>query len=151
MVRRNPRTGHAALNLNGLWLAQQQATVVVRIVAACLYDPGSLQWRRATEPAVGRHWRFAPGDPASVWATDRLLHEFPLEPGLYWIRWSVKGEDAVPRGHPLEQQAMVVSGPVLCNDVAMAPPPAGQVATCVPFATRAEARFVPDPSRDCEY
>jgi hypothetical protein len=45
---------------------------------------------------------------------------------------------------------MVVSRPVLCNDIAMEPPPAGHVAMCVPFATRAEARFVPDPALACE-
>jgi hypothetical protein len=32
-------------------------------------------------------------------------------------------------------------------DVMLGPPPPGRVAMCVPFADRAEARFVPDPSR----
>jgi hypothetical protein len=37
----------------------------------------------------------------------------------------------------------------LCNDVDLWQPPSGQVAACVPYADRAEARFVLTPAEAC--
>jgi hypothetical protein len=43
----------------------------------------------------------------------------------------------------------VASGPVLCNDIDLGPAPPGQIAACVPYANRAEARFVAEPAKAC--
>ncbi len=48
-----------------------------------------------------------------------------------------------------QRDAQLVSGPVLCNDIDLGPAPSGQIATCVPFKDKAEARFVPVPSLAC--
>jgi hypothetical protein len=38
---------------------------------------------------------------------------------------------------------------MLCEDIHLGAAPEGKVATCIPYAKRAEARFVPDPVLTC--
>lgn len=69
--------------------------------------------------------------------TDQVLIVIPEPVGLFWAEWE---ED----GHRVT--SFMYAGPILCEDVMLGPTPPGQVAVCVPFADRAEARFVPDPA-----
>jgi hypothetical protein len=70
--------------------------------------------------------------------TDQILLTISEPVGLFWVEWE---ED----GHRVTSFAF--AGRTLCNDVMLGPAPEGRVAVCVPFADRAEARFVPDPAR----
>ena len=69
--------------------------------------------------------------------TDQILLVIPEAVGLFWMDWE---ED----GHRVTSFAY--AGPMLCEDVMLGPAPPGRIPLCVPFADRAEARFVPDPS-----
>jgi len=72
--------------------------------------------------------------------TDQALFVLPQRVGLFWVEWL---EDERAAG------SLAVSGPVLCNDIEIGEPPAGTIAACVPFATSAVAKFVPDPRTHC--
>ena len=56
-------------------------------------------------------------------------------PALFAFMWTENG---------VESSQMLTCGGILCNDISLPPPPAGQVAACVPGATSARAQFVPD-------
>lgn len=70
--------------------------------------------------------------------TDQILLTIPEAVGLFWVAWEEDGRRVT---------SFAYAGPTLCNDVMLGPAPAGRVAVCVPFADRAEARFVPDPAQ----
>jgi hypothetical protein len=70
--------------------------------------------------------------------TDQVLLVVPEPVGLFWAEWEENGHRVT---------SFMYAGPILCEDVMLGPTPPGQVAVCVPFADRAEARFVPDPTR----
>ena len=70
-----------------------------------------------------------------------VVAELPARVGLYWVQWS---ED----GRPFA--SLRASGPVLCNDVMLAPQSRpGMIATCIPLQDSARAGYVPDPSSQC--
>jgi hypothetical protein len=72
--------------------------------------------------------------------TDQTLLALPETTGLFWLEWF---ED------DRKSNDIAVSGPFLCNDIDIGDPPAGMIATCVPFKDHAEAAFVPDPKIHC--
>jgi hypothetical protein len=73
----------------------------------------------------------------------------PSEVALFWVQWLERvAEDRTSPRETL-REALAPAGPVLCNDVDLAPAPPGRVAACVPFTDRAEARHVPIPREAC--
>ncbi|HEY8196597.1 MAG TPA: hypothetical protein VIG04_06445 [Gemmatimonadales bacterium] len=111
----------------------------VAIRAVFRYDPETEAWRRlALEPLPAMTLTVAA--PRQIYSaeSDQVLLTIPLPVGLFWALWE---ED----GHRLA--SAIYAGPILCEDVMLGPAPPGRLAMCVPFADRAEARFVPDPSR----
>jgi hypothetical protein len=47
------------------------------------------------------------------------------------------------------RDTLATSGPILCQDIDLGPTPAGKMPACVPFADKAQARFVADPREKC--
>jgi hypothetical protein len=96
-----------------------------------------------------RVWRLAPLSPQDASNGNRVAFELPHEVALFWLQCGEEN-DGERSAHNLRyRDALVISGPILCNDVDLGPPPSGQVAACVPYADRAEARFVLTPAEAC--
>ena len=99
-----------------------------------------------------RVWRLAPLPPQDASNRNRgnrVAFELPQEIALFWLQWGEQN-DGERSAHSLRyRDALVTSGPILCNDVDLRPPPSGQVAACVPYTDRAEARFVHTPAEAC--
>ena len=75
--------------------------------------------------------------------------ELPRETALFWLQWGEQNEVNGSSRRIRFRDGLVTSGPVLCNDIDLGPAPPGQIAACVPYADRAEARFVPSPREAC--
>ena len=59
----------------------------------------------------------------------------------YWVQWKENGRPFA---------SLAVSGPVLCNDIHLAPTSRTDViAACIPLRQSAQAAYVPDPKIDC--
>ena len=131
-------TGIGSLRARTSDLIHLKAPRHVTIQALFLYDPTHDTWARVVldslPPITLRRAR-----PRQIYSADSdpVLLTMPQPVGLFWVIWD---ED----GHRLA--TAVYAGPILCNDVMLGPAPPGHVAMCVPFADRAEARFVPDPA-----
>ncbi len=96
----------------------------------CRYDPESNRWSREEVAPINK-----------VVGADAVVAELTDSVGLYWVRWK---ED----GRPFA--SLAVSGPVLCNDIALAPSSRSDVvATCIPQQHSARAGYVPDPNIYC--
>lgn len=102
-------------------------------------NPESKQWER--QP-------FAPTAPKKVVrgvrqaygsGSDATIAPITNQIGLFWVKWTENGAS-------FEQFAFAG---MICNDVHIGTPPAGFVATCIPYADHAEAAFVPDPQVHC--
>ncbi|MCC6197664.1 MAG: hypothetical protein IT518_24715 [Burkholderiales bacterium] len=143
--RRERTTGHANLAVNEVWLHGHGAAVIVSVQRVCRYDPKENQWRALSAPEPGKRWRLAPKSTAG----ERVMYELPRETALFWVQWSERDDDRLG-ARVRYRDTRLVSGPVLCNDVMLGPAPEGSVATCVPFADHAQARFVPDPASACK-
>jgi hypothetical protein len=104
------------------------------------YDPTETAWvqvkHKADSPTVIEAVTLAMSSPK----TDQTLFALPETITLFWLEWS---ED------DRKSNGFAVSGPVLCNDIAIGEPPKGMIATCVPFKDHATAMFVPDPEIHC--
>ena len=103
----------------------------------------------ARPPDPRRTWRLEPLTPADTAAGDRPAFELPREVALFQVHWVEYHDDLPSARNMAYKDALVTSGPVLCNDIDMPPAPEGRVPACVPFADRAEARFVPSPKKPC--
>ena len=149
VARRDPATGHANLYVDEAWLAQHHEPVTVHVLNVCRYDAEAGRWQRLAPPRDRISWRLVPQSPAQIRLGDRVAFEIPREVALYWLSWSEQHDANHSSQNVRWNAAMVVSGPVLCNDVDLGTAPEGRVAACVPFANRAEARFVPAPEKAC--
>ncbi len=105
------------------------ATIRVTVSGLCRYDPKAQRWSRDGATPVPK-------------VTDAgTLVEITNQVGLYWLEWTENGRKFA---------AQVTSGPVLCNDVMIAPPqPPGMVRACIPLGSSARAGYVPDPVIHC--
>ena len=122
-IQRDARSGKVRLIARG-------APVKFEIDKVCRYDPGSNRWSRQ---------QVAPVD--TVLGADVVVVELADSVGLYWVRWKENGRPFA---------SMAVSGPVLCNDIALAPSSRSDViATCIPLQHSARAAYVPDPNIYC--
>ena len=131
-------TGLGSLRARTSDLIHLKAPRHVAIRALFLYDPAKDAWARvALDSLPSITLRRA--RPRQIYSSesDPVLLTMPQPVGLFWATWD---ED----GHRLS--SAVYAGPILCQDVMLGPAPPGHVALCVPFANRAEARFVPDPA-----
>ncbi|MEO7051393.1 MAG: hypothetical protein ABI128_06980 [Rhodanobacter sp.] len=110
-------------------LIAQGAPVKFEVDGLCRYDSQSDRWSREEFAPV--HKTVGAGVVAEL--TGRV--------GLYWVRWKEDGRRVA---------SLARVGPVLCNDVALAPPSRpGVIATCIPLQHSARAGYVPDPSSQC--
>ena len=110
-------------------LVAQGSVVTFQVYVLCRYNPQSDKWSR--EP-------FTPINKAIGAGT---VAELNVNVGLYWVKWKENGRPFA---------SLVFSSPVLCNDIALGPPPStGVIATCIPFANGARAAYVPDPQLYC--
>lgn len=119
-----------------------------RIDTVCRFDADEDRW----QVLLQSHRREAPLELApllrSAGASEpRVVARVPPV-ALYWFRWS-EGFDGSDAAALRSHHAFGYAGGMLCDGVQLGTPPAGMVAVCVPFADRAEARFVPDPVQAC--
>jgi hypothetical protein len=130
-------TGAASLRASASELIRigSSRRVVVRAVSRFAPGPGTWEPVPVRLPAS---FRLPPPKPRQIYSqdTDQVLLVIPEPVGLFWAEWE---ED----GHRVT--SFMYAGPILCEDVMLGPAPPGQVAVCVPFPDRAEARFVPEP------
>jgi hypothetical protein len=149
VVRRETGSGHAKLRVDEGWLQKHNVPVVFHLARICRYDATAGQWQRLPPPDMRRVWRLAPLSPQDASNGNRVAFELPQEVALFWLQ-SGEQNDGERSAHSLRyRDALVTSGPILCNDVDLGPPPSRQVAACVPYADRAEARFVLTPAEAC--
>ena len=131
-VRREPGSGMCSLSVNGF--RRQQAArkpQVFRFISLWRYDPDTSRWLK-------ERWN-GPNSiniRAHLSASEQTLVALPKKVGLFWVEWSEDDRQA---------SSLAVSGPVLCNDLLIGEPPSGTIVACVPSASSAVARFVPDP------
>jgi hypothetical protein len=129
-------TGVATLQVRISELVHRREPFRVKLKAVYRYDPKSSDWTRLDESLPYATVSIPARDPNRS-PTDPVLYTFP-PPGLFWAIWEEDGQ---------RQSAAAYAGPILCQDVMLGPAPQGKVGMCVPFADRAEARFVPNPAR----
>ena len=67
--------------------------------------------------------------------SDQKIVSLTADVGLFWVEWKEDNHSA---------DTLIFAG-MLCEDVDIGNPPAGMIATCVPFRDHAQAMFVPDP------
>jgi hypothetical protein len=149
VVGRETGSGHAALRVDEAWLENHNMPVVFHVAGICRYAAASGQWQRLPRPDAGRSTRLVPLSPEDASKGDRVAFELPQETALFWLQWGEQHEDNRSSRRIRFRDALVTSGPVLCNDIDLGLAPPDQVAACVPHADRAEARFVPSPREAC--
>ena len=122
-IQRDVRSGKVRLIARG-------TPVKFEIDKVCRYDPDSNRWDRQ---------HVAPVD--KVLGADAVVVELTGSVGLYWVRWKENGRPFA---------SMAVMGPVLCNDIHLAPSSRSDVvASCIPLQHSARAAYVPDPNLYC--
>jgi hypothetical protein len=141
VVVRRDASGHADLRVDENSLREHGSVVAVHVIRACTLDPQGNTWRTSSVP-VSRTFKLATLDEAKQ--GERIVYAPREAIGLVWIEWYEQDE----RRQRRDRATFLVSGPILCNDVAIHALQ-GTVAVCVPFANRAEARAVPDPATTC--
>jgi hypothetical protein len=137
---RDSGTGNFSLKADGYVLQKAGDSRQFEFVSLWRFEPEENRWQKLS-------FRF--DDRVSLKPIERTIFSvvsddvivnLPQEIGLYWINWR---EDSKPVGE------LFCSGPILCNDVDMSPPPDGFIAACVPYPNHALATFVPDPEIHC--
>jgi len=143
-LRRNPKTGFAVLQVNES-LLRKPTDFLLRGV--CRFDPDTGHWQQVPWSLIGTPTRLTPSGANLT----RVLVQLPREVALFCVYWTETEAGKAESTRPAEvwREALAASGPVLCNDIDLGPPPAGAVAACVPFPDRAQARFVPAPAEEC--
>ena len=149
VVRREKGSGHAALRVDEAWLQKHKVPVVFHVAVVCRYDAAAGQWQRLPPADPRRSARLAPLSPEDASKGDRVAFELPQDTAIFWLQWGEQNEDNRSARSIRYRDALVTSGPVLCNDIDLGPALPDQVAACVPYADRAEARFVPSPREAC--
>jgi hypothetical protein len=128
--------GAASIRANAALIEPTDRPRLFSLLGVWRYDVPSRAWRRLVTSKLQRQVEIPPQRQARSQASDQVLYALPRDAGLYWVEWM---EDA----H--RSSALAFSGPILCDDVMIGEAPRGMIATCVPFADRATAMFVPDP------
>jgi hypothetical protein len=141
---RSDERGRGELRVDEAWLREYGKDVEFRINQACRYDPADDTWVPVSADAGRRDGWVKPVPSGEPIHGERLAYAVPEPIGLYWVRWHERTPRSSDPG--ASREALVASGPALCNDVMLGPAPAGRVAACVPMGeTSASARFVPAP------
>jgi len=120
----------------------------LRIETICLFDAGQDHWEVLLQtPPSTPFVEVLPLPPTADLRSRPALAQLPGV-ALYWLRWSEDfgGTDATA---PTPHQGFGFVGGMPCEDIRLAPAPAGRVATCVPHPHHARATHVPDPARAC--
>lgn len=138
---RDPDTGASSIKVNGYLLQKVGAPRTFLFLSLWQYDVTAGRWRRIIILRAGEPITLVPEVRAIYSAQqDRELVVMPDQSGLFWGEWEEDGRRA---------GTLVPSGPILCNDLHIGPPPEGMIAACVPSAEGARAMFVPDPQLHC--
>jgi hypothetical protein len=148
-AHRDGANGRAELRVDEAWVSTHGEPVEFHVDRLCRYDPQTGEWQVQPLPDPRRTLRIEPLALAEAAAGARVAFGLPPGPGLFWLRWSESAVRERDARAVRRRNATVVSGPVMCNDISMGTPPEGTVAACVPFASSAEARFVPVPEMAC--
>lgn len=138
-VHRATGTGTASLRASAAELLNTGSPRRLVVRAILHFVPSADRW----EPlaiSLPKSVRVPVPPPRQVYSrdADQILLTIPDPVGLFWVEWEEDGRRVT---------SFAYAGPTLCNDVMLGPAPVGHVAVCVPFADRAEARFVPDPAQ----
>lgn len=150
VARRDPGTGYIDLKVDEQWLREHAQFVVTQVSTVCRYDTVSDQWQKLVPPNPRVSVRIDPQAEADAHLGERVAFEVPREIALFWLVWTEQRESNRSGRAVRLRDALVGSGPIQCNDLALGPEPEGRIAACVPFADRAEARFVPAPAQACQ-
>ncbi len=110
------------------------ARIAFEVLRLLQYDPDLAEWvDRTVELPAGK--KTGEIESGTLVALSPITHRV----GLFWLEWKENGQTL---------SAFVHSGPVLCNDVRLGPPPKPDlIAQCVPGTNSARAVFVPDPTK----
>jgi hypothetical protein len=148
IILRRETGGFAALRVSESWMMQLGRPIEINVFGLCRYVEATGEWKRLPYPMPSKTLLVEPLSPEEARHGDRVLYELPREIGLFWVQWGER-EDAERAAPPAARESLATSGPMLCEDLMLGPAPEGQVAACVPFSDRAEARFVPIPRLAC--
>ncbi|HEV3141508.1 MAG TPA: hypothetical protein VGY57_13370 [Vicinamibacterales bacterium] len=146
-LRRATGTGHMTLQVDESWFARRPAAIEFVLRDVCRYDQSTDRWSRVTMPHEGVGARIAARAAAD--AGERVAVRLPQETALFWIRWLEREAGDRSARNQSFHDTLATSGPILCQDIDLGAAPAGRVPACVPFADKAQARFVPDPHEAC--
>ena len=114
--------------------SNSSARIAFEALRLLQYDPDRAEWiDRTGEIPAGK--KASEIEPGTLVVLSPITHRV----GLFWLEWKEDGQTL---------SAFVHSGPVLCNDVRLGPPPKPDlIAQCVPGTNSARAVFVPDPTK----
>ncbi len=140
--RYDRKTGTASLCANEALLLDAVALPEFSFLGLWSFDPEKKLWTKLELPdSIPEQIRAPQNKQIYSQANDQELIFLTDKIGLFYARWK-EDEHLVGR--------LVFAGPILCNDVRLAPAPLEMIPACVPFANRAEARYVPDPELYCK-
>ena len=133
LVAAQTKVPHGKIQRHGpsgtLRLVAAGSPVKFAVDGLCRYDGRSGSWSREKFTTINK----------TVGAG--VVAELPGRIGLYWVQWKEDGRRFASLG---------AAGPVLCNDISLAPTSRSDViATCVPSQRSASAGYVPDPRIYC--
>ncbi len=138
---RDPDTGASSIKVNGYLLQKAGEPRTFHFLSLWQYDVTAGRWRRIIIVRAGEPITLEP-EAGTIYSArqDRELVVMPDQSGLFWCEWEEDGR---------QTGTLVHSGPILCNDLHIGPPPEGMIAACVPSSSGARAMFVPDPQSHC--
>jgi len=119
------------------WLQKHNKPVLFHVAGICRYDAAAGRWQRLPQPDPRRSTRLVPLSSEDASRGDRVAFELPQETALFWLQWGEQNELNRSSRSSRFRDALVTSGPMLCNDIDLGPAPPDQVAACVPYADRA--------------
>ena len=147
ILRRATDRGFTTLEVEESWFARHPTPIEFVLRDVCRYDDAADRWTRIAMPHEAVTTRIQPRTDSA--RTPRVVVQLPEETALFYARWVEREQDEMRARMQSLRDTLATSGPILCEDIDLGPAPAGRVAACVPFANRAEARFVPDPKDRC--
>jgi hypothetical protein len=148
VLRRDTGTGFTVLNVDDSWFALHPKPVEFVLRDVCRYDAGTDLWTTVSMPHPPVPVRIERRSDTT--SAPRIVLRLPEETALFYVRWVER--EAGERSARMQsvRDTLATSGPVLCNDIELGRGELpNRVPACIPFANRAEARFVPDPCTSC--
>jgi len=146
---RNGPLGRALLVVDEQWVEQHGHAMLFRMLRACRYDASLDRWTPLPFEAGDYAIALNAGRPGEPGSTTRVAFRFPEEAGLFWAEWTETDREARDQG-PVHSALIFAGSKLDCNDAGLREPAAGEITTCVPRSSGAEARVLPAPETGCK-